>query len=247
MELSPQIINNSKNKEKLPILDPWSVMGAQQGIPGPAPAQLSPESHPTHGQLSPALDQQTPVPAPVQPSPTPTWSGPSPPSQPPPNPASTQPAPAQPTGGERGAISGRRVRGRPAEGAPPEAEPGLCSPPATHPPRDPRPRHRTPDPGPWTRPAPSGARLKPFRARAVRPGERGEGAAPREAKAFVPPVGPAPALHEPEQSRSADRPGSHPGSQARRAPARGASPSEVPGDSFPTANVVGKGWGKGRT
>lgn len=147
MELSPQIINNSKNKEKLPIPDPWSVMGAQQRIPEPAPAQLSPKSHPTHGQLSPALDQQTPVPAPVQPSPTPTWSGQSPPSQPPPNPASTQPAPAQPTGGERGAISGRRVRGRPAEGAPPEAERGLCSPPARPPPG---PQTPTPDPGPRT-------------------------------------------------------------------------------------------------
>ena len=141
--------------EKLPILDPWSVMGAKQGIPGPAPAKHSPESHPTHGQLSPALDQQTPVPAPVRPSPTPTWSGPSPPSQPAPNPASPQPAPAQPTGGERGATSGRRVRSRPAEGAPPEAEPGLCSPPARPPPGPqtptPDPGPRTPDPGPAPR------------------------------------------------------------------------------------------------
>lgn len=104
-----------------------------------------------------------------------------------------------------------------------------------------------------------------MRARRGQAGVRGglwaaESSALRKSNAFVPPVGPAPTLHAPAESRSeaskryrseacpggtqvqGSAPPSTPtGANGRRVPAGERAPSEMPDDSFPIAKALGRG------
>lgn len=129
---------------------------------------------------------------------------------------------SSPAGRECGVWLARRVPRRPAEGAPPGEAPGLSRGPDPAPDPDPDPvRTSRPGPAGTEGTAPAGRGQAGARGGG---GRAAESRAPCKSNAFVPPVGPAPALHEPGGRRAAawDRPAACPGAKsgAPRRPAR---------------------------